>query len=103
MIFCPGQECDKVIILFESVRDKINMKETSITLNCVCGNLFCGRCKEIGHRPLTCELYQDWNMLTSGKNSAKLDELCIKLNTKPCPKCKIAIEKNQGCMHITCY
>ena len=30
------------------------------------------------------------------------NELWKKLNTKPCPRCKTSIEKNQGCMHMTC-
>lgn len=37
------------------------------------------------------------------KNSAESENLnWILANTKPCPKCKRPIEKNQGCMHMSC-
>jgi ariadne-1 len=37
------------------------------------------------------------------KNSAESENLnWILANTKSCPKCKRPIEKNQGCMHMTC-
>jgi ariadne-1 len=37
------------------------------------------------------------------KNSAESENLnWILANTKPCPKCHRPIEKNQGCMHMTC-
>ena len=37
------------------------------------------------------------------KNSAESENLnWILANTKPCPKCKRPIEKNQGCMHMNC-
>lgn len=37
------------------------------------------------------------------KNSAESENLnWILANTKGCPKCKRPIEKNQGCMHMTC-
>jgi ariadne-1 len=37
-----------------------------------------------------------------GNTSDEIDKAWISLNTKPCPKCKLNIEKNQGCMHMTC-
>jgi ariadne-1 len=46
-----------------------------------------------------CDTVSKWIV----KNSAESENLnWILANTKPCPKCKRPIEKNQGCMHMTC-
>ena len=39
-------------------------------------------------------------MAQEKNDSANVDY--IRLNCKPCPKCKTNIEKNQGCQHMTC-
>jgi hypothetical protein len=64
-----------------------------------CGATFCFTCGEEAHRPVACSTVRAW--LT--KNSAESENLnWILANTKPCPKCHRPIEKNQGCMHMTC-
>jgi hypothetical protein len=46
-----------------------------------------------------CETVGRWIL----KNSAESENLnWILAHTKQCPKCKRPIEKNQGCMHMTC-
>ncbi|KAK9735837.1 hypothetical protein RND81_04G231800 [Saponaria officinalis] len=56
-------------------------------------------CTEEAHRPVDCGTVSKWIM----KNSAESENMnWILANSKPCPKCKRPIEKNQGCMHITC-
>ena len=46
-----------------------------------------------------CETVTRWIQ----KNSAESENAnWILANTKPCPKCKRPIEKNQGCMHMVC-
>ena len=46
-----------------------------------------------------CETVTKWIQ----KNSAESENAnWILANTKPCPKCKRPIEKNQGCMHMVC-
>jgi hypothetical protein len=48
---------------------------------------------------VSCDTVRKW--IT--KNSAESENLnWILANTKPCPKCCRPIEKNQGCMHMTC-
>jgi len=64
-----------------------------------CGATFCFACGEEAHRPVACGTVRGWLV----KNSAESENLnWILANTKPCPKCHRPIEKNQGCMHMTC-
>ena len=55
----------------------------------------------MAHRPLGCEKFSKWMTMIGGKDDS-LNEGWIKKNTKKCPKCGASIEKNQGCMHMTC-
>ena len=51
------------------------------------------------HRPVDCETVAKWQL----KNSSEAHNTAwMLINTKPCPKCGKPIEKNQGCMHMTC-
>lgn len=71
----------------------------AVEVNCRCGFVWCFRCGHDGHRPASCSQVEAWMAKYS---STKEDSQWLIANTKPCPKCKVHIEKNQGCMHMTC-
>lgn len=94
MSWCTGAGCDNAI---ECVVDRA--PDEPLDVICSCGATFCFNCKEEAHRPVLCETVRQW--IT--KNSAESENMnWILANTKPCPKCHRPIEKNQGCMHMTC-
>lgn len=62
-----------------------------------CLELICTFC-HARHGGYTCAEYKD---IESGGYEA-LEKLKRKLNIKDCPKCKTAMEKTEGCNHITC-
>lgn len=89
--WCPAPGCDYAV-------DFIVGGET-FDVTCRCAYSFCWNCTEEAHRPVDCDTVSKWIM----KNSAESENMnWILANSKPCPKCKRPIEKNQGCMHITC-
>ncbi|XP_072989894.1 probable E3 ubiquitin-protein ligase ARI8 [Typha latifolia] len=68
-------------------------------VSCNCSSFFCWNCTEEAHRPVDCGTVAKWVL----KNSAESENMnWILANSKPCPKCKRPIEKNHGCMHMTC-
>mmetsp|Transcript_658 Transcript_658/g.1197 ORF Transcript_658/g.1197 Transcript_658/m.1197 type:complete len:621 (-) Transcript_658:332-2194(-) len=72
---------------------------TPLDIACKCSSTFCWNCNQEAHRPVDCATVAKWVQ----KNSAESENMnWILANSKPCPKCKRPIEKNQGCMHMTC-
>lgn len=93
---CPGKECSKIAKV-----DHINLMKVI----CTCGYSFCFLCGDKWHEPARCDIMKEWNRKCAGETSEKID--CetanwILSNTKDCPKCNVAIEKNGGCNHMTC-
>ncbi|KAG8380336.1 hypothetical protein BUALT_Bualt06G0005000 [Buddleja alternifolia] len=89
--WCPAPGCDYAVDFI--------VGGGSYDITCRCSHSFCWNCVEEAHRPVDCGTVAKWIM----KNSAESENMnWILANSKPCPKCKRPIEKNQGCMHITC-
>ncbi len=96
MRWCPGAGCSRAI---ERLRGNGGDDAACAAAAGGCGAVFCWACGAEAHRPLSCATVRAWLL----KNSAESENMnWILAHTKPCPKCSRPIEKNQGCMHITC-
>ena len=71
----------------------------TVNVDCVCGFGWCFHCSEEVHLPASCEDVKNW--AAKAVDEAGNTEWIL-ANTKQCPKCKVAVEKNAGCMHMTC-
>ncbi|KAL4512430.1 hypothetical protein ABPG72_005432 [Tetrahymena utriculariae] len=99
MLSCPQPNCPYVQMSVKSQMIKLNQQN----ITCLCSHEYCNQCKEIGHYPCSCGDFRKWlSKMESYGSSADLNDEWFIMNTKPCPKCKILIEKNQGCMHMNC-
>ncbi|GLE01372.1 hypothetical protein PINS_up010202 [Pythium insidiosum] len=87
--WCPSAGCTKAISSAGGLS----------TVRCTCGCIFCLRCGEEAHAPVTCEQLQTWQ--EKCRNESETANWIL-ANTKKCPKCAVRIEKNQGCNHMTC-
>lgn len=89
--WCPAPNCDNAVE-FERGGD-------CLTVLCNCSYKFCWNCCEENHSPVDCDTVTKWIL----KNSSESENVTwILANSKPCPKCKRPIQKNEGCMHMTC-
>ncbi|KAM0894904.1 hypothetical protein ACQ4PT_024166 [Festuca glaucescens] len=88
--WCPAPDCTCAVEF---------LGDGNYDVSCMCRFSFCWNCTEETHRPVSCETVSKWIL----KNSAESENVnWIIANSKPCPKCKKPIEKNHGCMHMTC-
>ncbi|KAK9747733.1 hypothetical protein RND81_02G012300 [Saponaria officinalis] len=89
--WCPAPGCENAV--------EFEIGSAVFDVTCLCSHAFCWNCVEEVHRPVDCKTVAMWVQ----KNSSESENTAwIIANSKPCPKCKKSIEKNHGCMHMTC-
>lgn len=93
--WCPAAGCTRAVRVESAARRS--------AVQCGgCGLRFCFACADADlgdHSPATCADVEQW-MRKASSESENLTWLAA--NTKKCPKCASFIEKNGGCMHMTC-
>ncbi|KAG7568721.1 IBR domain [Arabidopsis thaliana x Arabidopsis arenosa] len=93
--WCPSPGCECAIDL--SVGS--GSGSSSYDIYCLCSHSFCWNCTEDAHSPVDCDTVSKWIFKNQDESENKNWMLA---NSKPCPKCKRPIEKNDGCNHMTC-
>ncbi|XP_066325159.1 probable E3 ubiquitin-protein ligase ARI1 [Miscanthus floridulus] len=77
---------------------RVGTGECYCEVECPCGLSFCFNCMAHAHSPCPCPMWEKWNAKRSEGENIKW----ILANTKSCPKCFKAIEKNGGCNLVRC-
>lgn len=92
--WCPSPGCIYAV--------KSENSRPKKSASCLCGYQFCFNCadSDIGaHTPAPCDQVEKWKQ--KSKDESENVKWMLQ-NTKKCPKCRSPIEKNGGCMHMTC-
>ncbi|CAN6373431.1 unnamed protein product [Urochloa humidicola] len=92
--WCPGAGCARAVRFVVG-----GDNATTTEMLCECGHAFCWGFGEEAHRPVSCGMVQAW--LAKNKSDSETANWVL-ANTKLCPNCRKAIEKNQGCNHMRC-
>jgi len=93
--WCPYPGCENIMW--------VDVLATVDPVTCsACHHTYCFNCSDpdIGdHRPCLCDVVKKWMEKATDEQE---NIVWMIANTKRCPKCNTAIEKNGGCMHMTC-
>merc|ERR1712080_289456 len=65
-----------------------------------CGVDICRGCKSVYHHGMSCQFYKMFKQDDNHSLRVWLAE--DRNNRKLCPQCEAPIEKNGGCLHVTC-
>ena len=80
---CSGADCEAII---KSTTTEGSLDDYSCS---ECQQSFCFQCQKTAHQPMDCALFETWHKRSGGNEED--NSLWIKINTKPCPSCKVAI------------
>jgi len=95
--WCPGNGCERVAYKSRTPQDDDD--DDNVAHCDACSISFCISCGEEPHDPCGCKELILWR--EKCQNDSETANW-MTANTKQCPKCSTRIEKNGGCMYVTC-
>lgn len=92
---CPTPNCPFIFI---------NERTDQFTMQCPsCDAIYCAKCSTQHSASISCnEAAENKQITTNINEQEKATEKWKAENARPCPQCKIVIEKMDGCNHMTC-
>jgi len=87
---CPGADCDFIVWAKPEARRVVCS---------ACCTQFCFMCTAAYHAPNSCATIRKWYSKCQDDSETRNYLL---VHTQDCPACKVCIEKNGGCSHMTC-
>ncbi|XP_062851081.1 E3 ubiquitin-protein ligase parkin isoform X2 [Trichomycterus rosablanca] len=108
-VLCPAPGCGAGLL----VEDDRRRVHCELKEGLGCGFVFCRDCKEEYHEgecrqhfaPAAGGAMQGYVVDENAALRARWEQATkdiINETTRPCPKCRVPVEKNGGCMHMTC-
>ncbi|KAL0432626.1 UNVERIFIED_CONTAM: putative E3 ubiquitin-protein ligase [Sesamum latifolium] len=94
-LYCPFRDCLALLVN--------DSGEVIRKIKClICKRSFCAECRVPWHSEFTCKEFQKLYAKRGGKDDKIVKLLAKKKHWQKCPKCKIYVEKTEGCVHMTC-
>ncbi|XP_019153411.1 PREDICTED: probable E3 ubiquitin-protein ligase RNF217 isoform X2 [Ipomoea nil] len=93
-LYCPFRDCSSMLVN-DTGED---MGKSTCPL---CKRSFCAACQVPWHPEFTCKEFKKLNTQKK-KEDAMVMTLAKKKHWQKCPKCKMLVEKSEGCIHMTC-
>jgi len=98
--YCTAKQCGRLLRVPSSHLGRAG------NVACPCSHLFCGRCRDEPHWPVSCQIAQKYKDKRQRLNHNRLEPQNmmhkILVQGKVCPSCQNFIEKASGCNHMTC-
>jgi E3 ubiquitin-protein ligase RNF144 len=98
-LYCPFNDCSKLLI-----NDDHRDGDAAITdAECPhCSRMFCARCKVPWHDGVDCAEFQRLGEDERGREDLLLRKVAQTSKWQRCPKCKMYVERVEGCVYIVC-
>ncbi|KAF0911431.1 hypothetical protein E2562_008306 [Oryza meyeriana var. granulata] len=96
--YCPFSDCSALL-----VDDPGDGEEAITDAECPhCSRMFCAKCKVPWHEGATCAEFQQLGKDERGRDDLLLRKVAQESKWQRCPKCKMYVERVEGCVFIIC-